>query len=50
MKEIPVGKGVAKAEFNLATAELVSFKVAVGICREKLQYKHRFKVRKVLSI
>lgn len=50
LKEIPVKKGVAKAEFDLTAAEPVSFKVAVGICREKLPYKCRFKVRKVLSI
>lgn len=50
VQEMQVETGVAKAEFDLTAVEPVSFKAAVGICREELQYKHRFKVRRVLSI
>lgn len=32
-KGIPVGKGAARAEFDLTTAEPLSFKAGLGICR-----------------
>lgn len=49
-KGIPVGKGAARAEFDLTTAEPLTFKVGLGICRWELLHKHRFKVRRVQSI